>query len=71
MSDSAPEPPRDAAKDSPQVPEREASDGQPDASTPVLRHLPDEETLKRLAPAEALSIERLKAAGVPAEDLPR
>lgn len=36
-----------------------------------LRHSPDEATLKRLAAARAVSTERLKAAGVAAEDLPR
>jgi hypothetical protein len=36
-----------------------------------LRHWPDEETVKQLAPAEALTRERLKAAGIPDEDLSR
>lgn len=36
-----------------------------------LRHWADEETLKRLAPAQALTTERLKAAGIPDAELSR
>jgi hypothetical protein len=36
-----------------------------------LRHWADEETLERLAPAEALTTERLKAAGIPDKELSR